>query len=381
MSSLHSVHSPLSNPTKSKEELTAAMVLVKLGDCNTIRPLQNQESSLLTQKVLLDTGRNEEKKTTSCSYEKSRDIAKRVTFEADVEDKKFEGLSFVQKLHKILSDTRFSDTIQWLEGYDAFIFLDKKKFSKEILSTHFNESKFTSFTRRLSRWHFHRIPRGRFQGAYYHKYFKKNHYKLCGLMLCDEVKMKKQKLLLLGNKHTDASNIKTGTNTKIILNKNQTKNQNMIGSGRMMKKSCHLKSQANNNMLQVVQEAKKVLIKDWILHKYGTLTRSFPPQQKRGNVIAFKNDSSTLITPECPLLELKAVQVSEADKHNLEERRITLSHKMMPSCSETMKYDFMKAPYVEGQLRMEKLNRHNVSVTQSTDTSTAKRRVRAAIAA
>jgi hypothetical protein len=87
--------------------------------------------------------------------------------------------SFLQKLHKVLQDETYPDSIKWIDGYDAFIICDKTTFSQEVLSSIFSDTKFTSFTRKLSRWGFTRVRKGPFIGCYYHMYFLKDRPELC----------------------------------------------------------------------------------------------------------------------------------------------------------------------------------------------------------
>lgn len=91
---------------------------------------------------------------------------------------------FPMKLHDIVSDETSDDIIKWLPGGKAFMIVDKKKFAQDILPNHFQQSQFTSFTRKLSRWRFTRVPRGPFIGAYYNKLFLKGHRSLCWHMRC-----------------------------------------------------------------------------------------------------------------------------------------------------------------------------------------------------
>ena len=82
---------------------------------------------------------------------------------------------FPLKLHRIISDPRNEDVIRWLPSGKAFIIADKKRFAVEILPRFFSQAcKFTSFTRKLTRWHFSRIPRGPLIGAYHHDLFFEN---------------------------------------------------------------------------------------------------------------------------------------------------------------------------------------------------------------
>jgi len=94
-------------------------------------------------------------------------------------------LNFPQKLLEILETPEHSNILKWLPGGKAFVIIDKKRFASDILPTYLKPSQFTSFTRKLCRWKFVRVPRGPFMGAYYHKLFKRDHPALCELMSCD----------------------------------------------------------------------------------------------------------------------------------------------------------------------------------------------------
>jgi hypothetical protein len=93
--------------------------------------------------------------------------------------------NFPQKLFEILETAEHDNVLKWLPGGKAFIIMDKKCFAKDLLPNYFKQTQFTSFTRKLSRWKFVRVPRGPFMGAYYHKLFRKDHIALCNLMSCN----------------------------------------------------------------------------------------------------------------------------------------------------------------------------------------------------
>ncbi len=92
--------------------------------------------------------------------------------------------NFPQKLFGIISNPQFSDIITWLPGGDAWIILDKHRFTSQVLPAFFKQSQFASFLRKLSRWQFQRVKRGSFTGAYHHKYFQRDRRDLCLLMSC-----------------------------------------------------------------------------------------------------------------------------------------------------------------------------------------------------
>jgi len=93
--------------------------------------------------------------------------------------------NFPEKLFEILENPDHSEILKWLPGGKAFIIMDKKRFASDLLPQYFKQTQFTSFTRKLSRWKFVRVPRGPFMGAYYHKLFRKDHKALCKLMSCN----------------------------------------------------------------------------------------------------------------------------------------------------------------------------------------------------
>jgi len=85
--------------------------------------------------------------------------------------------SFPLVLHTIISEDD-SGCIHWLPCGTRFVIADKDEFSRNILPQYFGgrvgaTTKFTSFTRRLKRWKFSRVPSGREMGAYYHEKFRR----------------------------------------------------------------------------------------------------------------------------------------------------------------------------------------------------------------
>jgi hypothetical protein len=85
----------------------------------------------------------------------------------------------------ILSNDKYSSVISWKANGRGFIINKKEQFSNEILPLYFpNQSKYSSFTRRLSRWGFHRVRSGVDMGVYHHPLFRKGDYGLCLQMHC-----------------------------------------------------------------------------------------------------------------------------------------------------------------------------------------------------
>jgi len=89
-------------------------------------------------------------------------------------------------LFDIIEDKQNEDIIHWVLDGRAFIISDKKRFELEILPRYFKRTQFPSFTRKLIRWGFNRVARGKLLGAYYHKYFQKASPNLCKLMTCGD---------------------------------------------------------------------------------------------------------------------------------------------------------------------------------------------------
>ncbi|EED87382.1 predicted protein [Thalassiosira pseudonana CCMP1335] len=91
--------------------------------------------------------------------------------------------SFLYDLFSIISDPTqwgYDESndgkwpVTWLEHGRGFIFNDKPTFEKSLLPKFLPSSKFSSFTRRLTRWKFVRVSSGAEMGAYYHPYFVRN---------------------------------------------------------------------------------------------------------------------------------------------------------------------------------------------------------------
>jgi HSF-type DNA-binding len=83
------------------------------------------------------------------------------------------------QLWKILNDPQNSKIIQWLPDGLSFFIHRRGEFARLVLPKHFQRSaKYTSFTRKLSRWGFTRVIRGADAGAYYHRLFQRNRCEL-----------------------------------------------------------------------------------------------------------------------------------------------------------------------------------------------------------
>lgn len=84
----------------------------------------------------------------------------------------FMGTNFPARLHDLLShDEDISNIITWLPHGRSWIVLDKKEFLRKVAPSHFQISKFESFTRQVNGWGFKRITQGPDINSYYHELF------------------------------------------------------------------------------------------------------------------------------------------------------------------------------------------------------------------
>lgn len=86
--------------------------------------------------------------------------------------------NFPETLFEVISSQENAHIISWLPHGQGFIIHDKDRFHRLILPRYFDGAKFTSFTRRLKRWNFVRVPRGPEMGAYYNKDFVRGRLEL-----------------------------------------------------------------------------------------------------------------------------------------------------------------------------------------------------------
>lgn len=82
--------------------------------------------------------------------------------------------NFPETLFDIISSEEHRLAVAWLPNGKGFIINDKQRFADHILPRYFDGAKFTSFTRRVKRWSFVRVPRGPEMGAYYNKNFQRD---------------------------------------------------------------------------------------------------------------------------------------------------------------------------------------------------------------
>jgi len=101
-------------------------------------------------------------------------------------------LSFPERLFEMLLSEEHSDVVAWLNHGKAFRINKQTRFVNEVFPKYFKESKYTSFTRKLSRWGFSRVSKGPETGAYYHPMFQKYRKDLCSQIICGSVKLPKR---------------------------------------------------------------------------------------------------------------------------------------------------------------------------------------------
>ena len=90
------------------------------------------------------------------------------------------------QLMEILSDPANEESIAWLPHGCSFRVHNRARFLNEVLPPHYKNKKikYTSFTRKLSRWDFVRLSSGPDTGAFYHKLFQRDNPKLLRRMFC-----------------------------------------------------------------------------------------------------------------------------------------------------------------------------------------------------
>ncbi len=78
-------------------------------------------------------------------------------------------------LHEVVSNPQTNFCIHWLPCGTRFMISDKKIFAENVLPLFCGNAKYTSFTRRLKRWGFRRVPSGPYMGTYYSPNFTRDH--------------------------------------------------------------------------------------------------------------------------------------------------------------------------------------------------------------
>jgi hypothetical protein len=86
---------------------------------------------------------------------------------------------FNLQLKAILSDPANKEAVAWLPHGKSFLVMNRKKFVQLVLPKYLGKAtKYTSFTRKLSRWNFSRVASGADEGAWFNKV---RVYKCCAM--------------------------------------------------------------------------------------------------------------------------------------------------------------------------------------------------------
>ena len=145
--------------------LAAAIGLTSLGAMNNsncsspdvkTKPKKNEAKIILSKSAVYDALDHHRQKSTDSS---SSNTVIRI-------------LDFPKLIYFLLSEEDlYGSIICWLPDGKRFVIHDRHRFTTEILPIHFDDCKWTSFTRRLKRWKFDRVSSGPAIGAYYNKNF------------------------------------------------------------------------------------------------------------------------------------------------------------------------------------------------------------------
>lgn len=96
------------------------------------------------------------------------------------------AIRFPVKLMQMLSAGQFEHIISWTPDGLSFVVKKPSLLVDEVLPLYFKEVKYTSFTRKLHRWGFVKILRGKELSAYLHKNFQRGNLRLCEQMHCSK---------------------------------------------------------------------------------------------------------------------------------------------------------------------------------------------------
>lgn len=79
--------------------------------------------------------------------------------------------TFPTALFDILADPELDDIITWLPHGRSWRMVDVDKFTEQVLSSYFKQTKYTSFIRQVNGWGFRRVQSGSEINTYYHELF------------------------------------------------------------------------------------------------------------------------------------------------------------------------------------------------------------------
>lgn len=93
---------------------------------------------------------------------------------------------FPVKLMHILSSGIHDHIICWTHDGLSFVVKKPNLLVSEVLPNYFKEVKYSSFTRKLHRWGFVKLLRGKELSAYFHNEFRRGDYERCAQMTCSK---------------------------------------------------------------------------------------------------------------------------------------------------------------------------------------------------
>lgn len=93
---------------------------------------------------------------------------------------------FPVKLMQVLSSGRYDHIISWTPDGLSFVVKKPSLLVSDVLPLYFKEVKYTSFTRKLHRWGFVKILRGKELSAYFHKSFRRGDFDGATQMHCSK---------------------------------------------------------------------------------------------------------------------------------------------------------------------------------------------------
>ena len=70
---------------------------------------------------------------------------------------------------EIISDEKNASAIVWYPNGQHFEVISREIFLSDVLPRYMKATKWSSFTRKLSRWGFERIKKGRYTNSFFHK--------------------------------------------------------------------------------------------------------------------------------------------------------------------------------------------------------------------
>ena len=77
---------------------------------------------------------------------------------------------------EMISDEKNSSAIVWYPNGQHFEVISKEIFLSDVLPRYMKATKWSSFTRKLSRWGFERIKKGRYTNSFFHKVKTEGHF-------------------------------------------------------------------------------------------------------------------------------------------------------------------------------------------------------------